>query len=139
MTLAIIFVFALVSCSSKSNKELEDIPSGQKLELNETTLKITESFEVKEAKNGYVPGANAKVDIEGYSDQLSYFDCVIVFCWNYEYLNDQGEYVPGTYTTTITLTPDGTGSFKGYVEFTNARNIKNVEFSYEYTGYAVRK
>ena len=137
--LATVTVGALFACSNDSSKKLEDIPSGEKLELSEETLKIEESFSLKKEKNGYVPGADIKIEISGYPKQLSYFDGKITFIWEYDYLNDKGNYIPAKHEVVVELDAAGNGEYKETLEFSGARSIKDVELTIEYEGFAVKK
>ncbi len=139
ITLAIITAAALSACANDSSKKLEEIPSGEELELNEETLKIEENFKLKSEKDGYVPGADIKIEISGYPKQLSYFEGKVTFIWEYEYLNDKGKYIPAKHTVTVDLDAAGKGSYKETVEFNGARSIKDLELTIEYDGFAVKK
>ena len=135
----LISIFSLGACSDNATKELESVASGTKLELNETTLKITKSFEVAEAKNGFIDNVKINVAVSGYPDLLSYFNGVVTVVWNYEYLNDSGEYIPATYKATVNISSEGNGSFSETVKFTKVRNIRNVTCEIKSEGFAVKK
>ncbi len=137
--LSIITVSAFFACSNDSSKKLEEIPSGEELKIGEDTLKVEESFKLKAEKDGYVPGADIKIDISGYPKQLSYFEGQVTFVWEYEYLNDKGKYIPATKTVIVDLDAAGKGTHKETIEFSGARSIKDIELTIEYDGFAVRK
>lgn len=109
------------------------------MEINDEILKIEESFKLKSEKNGYIPGATIKIAVNGYPEYLSYFEGKVTFIWKYDYLNDKGDYVPDEYKVSIDLDASGKGSYKGTLEFDNARSIKDIELTVKYDGFAIKK
>ena len=137
--LIVIASLSFVACSENSKSDFDYTESGYRFEMNEAILKISADLNVADPKDGYVKTAKTNISIQGVSKQLSYFDGSVKFTWNYEYLNDAGEYIPATYTVTVAIDADGKGTHKETVEFSGARSIRDLELTVEYSGYAVRK
>ena len=139
--LATTLLFAISACSDdeESSSRFPNTQSGFKFnELSEAVLDISQSFELKDEKNGYIPGAEVEVSVEGYSE-LSYYDAKVIFTWNYEFLNDNGEYEASDYEVEVELDPMGMGSLDKKVEFTEHRSIRKVELALTFEGYAIKK
>lgn len=139
MALATILLFAFTACS-ESEKKATDFPntqSGFKFELSEAVLDISQSFDLKKEKGGYIPGADVKITISG-NDALSYFNSSVTFTWDYEFLNEDEVFKKETYSTTVELDATGSGSLKEKVDFSH-RSIRNIELSLSFKGSAVKK
>ena len=139
LILSIIMLCSLVACgSSSSSGEFPNTQSGFHFPLNESVLNIQQNFKVEKEKDGYVCGADIKINIKGFSS-LSYYDCEVTFNWTYEFLNDQGEYEIGNYSVTVELDASGNAKYSESIEFDGCRNVKDVKLELEFKGEAVKK
>ena len=140
LMLATVILFAVSACAS-SEKKTSDFPntqSGFKFTLSEAVLDISQSFKLKEEKDGYIPGAEIKVTVEG-NDELSYFEGEITFTWTYEFMNETGDYELDSYEAVVELDATGAGTFKDKIDFEEHRNVKNIQLFLEFEGYASKK
>ena len=138
--LASVLLFAFSACSDSKKEPTSNFPntqSGFKFELSEAVLDISQTFKLKEEKNGYIPGAEVNITINGNSE-LSYYEGSVTFTWNYDILNEEGTFEQESYETTVELDAVGSGSLKEKVEFEH-RSVKNVQLSLEFEGYAIKK
>ena len=128
--------FAFTSCDKDA---FPDIPSGEKVDISESNLKIKNDFKTAKEKDGYVSDYTVKVDVEGYKE-LSYFDGGITFTWTYEVLLDDSEgYVEDSYTTTLDFGANGDTSFKETIALENCRSVRNINCELAFYGYAIKK
>lgn len=138
--LASVLLFAVVACSDteKSGTDFPNTQSGFEFELSEAVLDISQSFKLKKESAGYIPGAEVNISVSG-NDVLSYFDGVVTFVWDYEFLNDDGEYEAASYKTAVELDATGKGSLKEKIDFDEHRSVRNIELSLSFKGFAVKK
>ena len=131
-----LIIFTFTSCFSSENKFI-DVKSGESLLLSEETLVISHSFSPKAEKDGYIPGVKLSVNVKGY-DELSYWG-TLTLKWDYEYLGEDKEYVPASFSTTIELDATGSGKYNNTLEISNCRAIRNETLTITYDGSAVKK
>ena len=138
--LASVLLFAVTSCSDTEKKgtDFPNTQSGFEFELSEAVLDISQSFKLKKESAGYIPGADVNISING-KDELSYFDGVVTFQWDYEFLNDDGDYVDKTCKFSVELDATGKGSLKEKPEFDEHRSVRNIELSLSFKGFAIKK
>lgn len=136
-------LFAVSACSDGKKEEEARFPNTQSgfrfEELSEAILEISQDFTLKEEnKDGYIPGADLEATVAGYPE-LSYYDAIVTLTWEYEFLNDDGEYEEAIYETEIELDAKGSGELKEKIEFDEHRSVRNLALSLSFEGYAIKK
>ena len=133
----LVLCFSMASCSIGA-PTFENTPSGFQFQLSEAVMDIEQRFLLDKEVDGFVPGAAIKVSVSGFHT-LSYFNASVTLTWEYEYLDNDGNYVDGSTSVTVDLDATGSGSLDEVVEFHGRRNIKDIELDLKFHGFAVKK
>ena len=138
--LAAVLLFAVSACSESEKEPTSDFPNTQrgfKFELSEAVLDISQSFKLHKADGGKIPGATVDVTVEGHPE-LSYFNAFVTFTWEYEYMNEDGDFETDSCTAKVELDATGSGTLEDEVEF-SYRSVQNVQLSLAFEGFAAKK
>ncbi|MBR6727350.1 MAG: hypothetical protein IKM08_04075 [Clostridia bacterium] len=141
--LTVALVMNYISCSEEPRvKKGDKNPSGAKVELSKDVLIISDSFDFEfDEDEGYISDIEYSISVQGYDGTYSYFKAVVVAEWKFEYLNDEGEYVPHSVSKRFELNAKGEGGASGEenVESRKWRHIKDIKLELSSEGYAVKK
>lgn len=128
--------FAFTSCDKDA---FPDISSGDKLDINEETIKIEHSLTPAKEKDGYVNYIKSNIKVKGY-EELSYFNSAISLTWTFDVLLDDSDgYVEDSYTVTLDLDAEGNAKFKEKLPIENCRSVRNINCELAFDGYAIKK
>lgn len=141
LTAALLMTY--ISCSEEPRVKKDDKnPSGTKLELSKDVLIISNSFDFEfDDDEGYISNIEYSISTQGYDGTYSYFKGSVAAEWHFEYLNDEGDYVPYVISKNFELNTRGEGSVSGEMDVGSRkwRHIKNVHLELSSEGYAVKK
>ena len=119
---------------------LKNVERGEIVPLQRDLLIIKESFVPSEKQGGYVSTANISATISGFDADYTYFATFVTITWTYNEISElYPDGIDKTYSTTIGLNADGSGSFHNQISFEGCRSIKLISVNYEYGGTATKK
>ena len=133
----------LISCTDTLDSAPKKVSSmhasGESVELDESYVKVNQSFREAEKINGYIPYVDLKVDVMGYDADFTYFDAVLTVHWTYVVISD--DFPTGHFeeqTVTLALDAAGNGYYEKRMALEGVRGISNVEVTYEWCGTATK-
>ena len=143
LILAAIFSAIITSCTDFLNKAPEDISTmherGESISVDGTYFNVTQSFQHAKKKDGYIENIDAKVKVQGYDADFTYFNCYLTVTWTYNEISDA--YPSGieqTISSTIELNANGDGEYTCNIPLDSCRGIYDVKVGYSWSGTATR-